>query len=427
MHSNTTPIEAPPDSTNEAVISTSLSPEDRVTQYIEYIRKSYERISELEQHTGITRWALLAGLAYIAWQSVPLLAKIKDIESSWTHLWLFSAYLSTISFFAHFLYQTLNINRHVSPYDYRQVSVTANTGSHLSLLIVFVSFAPSICLSYLAWKTTPGLSDLNYRFLNLITWTLSGMSIAVTGAMIYSANYIKKNGFMPPFLFAANKSSISTFIFQIPVPLFFISISTYYFSTNINTIPTPIFEPVLLLGGSIALVGPCIEVILSGIRRQERLSVLATLERDILMHDLSPEEIKARLEDEFIGCELGDWAKRRVEQVRAAHTSISAYCKEAQEVLQQVSALDPSLKYERIGRIKHCVNQLGSKIDELNEHWEPLNAWLTGCKTQASLDPYIIKVVEGTLADLSPLMQTSVKMARSSLDLLKKRLTDLET
>ncbi|UCV17639.1 hypothetical protein [Ferribacterium limneticum] len=415
------------DRVNYQVIGAPLVHDNQVGQYLEYIRKLYERISEREQHTGITRWALLAGLAYMAWQSVPMLAIIKEAEPSWTYLWLISSYLTTITFFTHHLYQSLSVSRHASPYDFRQVNATASAGSPLSLLIIIVSFSPGIFLSYLAWRTVPELSDLNYRFLNLTTWSLSVFAVLLSGAVLYNDRYIKKNGFMPPFILAANKQSISIFIFQIVFPLFFIGTSVYFFSISINKIPSAIFEPVLLLSGSIALIAPIAEVVLSGIRRQERLSVLATLERDILMHDLSAEEIKIRLEDDFIGCELGDWAKRQVELVRAAHTSISTYCKDAQDVLLQVSQLDPSLRFERIGRIKQCVKLLDSKIDELNGCWEPLNAWLIGCKSQPFLDPYIAQIVEGTLADLSPLMQTAVRMARNSLELLKKRLEELES
>mgnify|MGYP007037358134 CR=1 FL=1 len=182
----------------------------------------------------------------------------------------------------------------------------------------------------------------------------------------------------------------------------------------------------LLLSGSIALAGPCGEIVLSAVRRQERLSALATLERDIVMHNLSAPEIKNRFENELIGCELGDWAKKRIEKVRECEISLTAYCKDAEEVLQQVSELDPSLKFERKGRIRECINQLNSEIDELTKHWNPLNEWMTACLTQPFLDPYVADVVRGSRSELMPTLQNSVKISRDVLNVLSRRAEELE-
>mgnify|MGYP001343432879 CR=1 FL=1 len=191
-----------------------------VNLYLEYIRKCYDRISEHEQHTGITRWAILAALAYIAWQAVPLLAKIRDIEASWSHLWIASAYLSTISFFVHFMYQSLAANRQVSRYDYRQINKAGSTSLSLSLSIILVSFTPAIFLSYMAWAAALGLSDLQYRFLSLITWVLSSMALCMIGVLVHHERYVSKHGWMPPYFFAANKHSGFSVIYLL-IPLFF--------------------------------------------------------------------------------------------------------------------------------------------------------------------------------------------------------------
>ncbi|MCB4358790.1 hypothetical protein [Quatrionicoccus australiensis] len=400
--------------------------EDRqVSQYLEYIQKLHERISEREQRTGITRWALLGGVAYIAWQSVPMFAKLKEAaEPSWTYLWLNCSYLTTLSFFVFFLYQSLGISRHVSPYSFRQTNATARAGKKLSLLIIFVSFFPAAFLSFQAWLNIPELSDLNYRFLSSVSIFLLFVGTTTSGAVIYIDKYVKKNGFWPPFVLIPAGNSV--FSIQLFICATFICMTIYYFLTGLRYIPATIFEPVLLLSGSIALIPPCLEVILSGIHRQERLSVLEILERDILMHDLSSEEIKNRLEDDLIGCELGDWAKRQVEQVRSANTLVIENCKDVKNIIKQIMELDPSLKFERAGRISNCINKIDETITKLNTNWLPLHNWLASCKNQPFKDPYIAKVVDSTLNDLSPLINSSVNMARESINLLKQRLAEIE-
>jgi hypothetical protein len=356
-----------------------------------------------------------------------MLVKVKGVSSGWSALYLVSALLLVISCFGFHLYQTLTVNSRPSPYDFRQLGATASASTPLSILVVFVSFGPVILFACLAWETVPNLSDLTYRFLSLVAWMLAMLGVLVCGFALYSARYIQKNGFIPPSLLgAATRANANSTLVGTVVQLSMIGAATYFLATNIDTVPSEILEQVLLLGGGIAIVPPCIEVILSSVHAQGRLSLLSTLERDILMHDLPVEEIRTRLENDLIGSELGDWAKRRVEKIRAAHNEITGFCEEVGVTLQQVEALDVSLKFERKGRLNQCVTRLDSLIDELNSCWEPLNSWLSSCKTQPFRDPYITRVVQGTLDDLSPLMQSAVQAARSSLATLKARIKEIE-
>lgn len=395
--------------------------------YLDYIRGAYARISEEQQHTGITRWALMGGLAYVTWQSIPMLVKVQAVNFGWQALCLVSALLLVISSFGFHLYQGLNISQSTSPYAYRQFSATASAKAPLSVLVLFVSFGPPAFFAYLAWEMVPSLTPITYRFLSLVVWFMAGMSVLMLGIIIYNARYLRKNGFMLPALWVgANRANGKSMLIWNSVQMLFIGAAVYFLAKSLDRVPVEILEQVLLLGGSMAIVPPCIEVILSGVHVQGRLSLLATLERDILMHDLSVEEIKARLENDLIGSELGDWAKRQVERVRAKHNELTGFCEEVVQILQQVSELDVSLTFERRGRLEQCVDRMEQLTNELNESWEPVNLWLNSFKNQPFLDPYIKQVVQGALDDLTPLMRSAASAAKHSLGLLRSQAKELD-
>lgn len=395
--------------------------------YIDFIRTSYSRISERQQHSGVTRWALLGGLAYLAWQSIPMLVKIRGIDTGWNSLYLVSALLLVISSFGFHLYQSLTVNRRSSPYDFRQLGATASAGLPLYLLVILVSFGPTTLFTLLAWKNVPNLPDLTYRFLSLVAWMFAIFGVILAIFVLYTYKYTQSNGFMPPAFLASTGAGNTARLVVAGFHLSFIAAAGYFLVTSIDIVPPEILEQVLLLGGSIAIVPPCIETILSGLHKESGLELLSTLERDILMHDLPVEEIRARLESDLIGSELGDWAKRRVEKVRSVHNEIAKFREEVDETLEQVLALDKSLKYERQGRLMQCSTRLEGLIDELNSCREPLNKWLTGCKNQPFRDPYINKVIKETLVDFSALMQSAVDAAQGSLAKLRSCLKEIDS
>ena len=204
--------------------------------------------------------------------------------------------------------------------------------------------------------------------------------------------------------------------------LFFLIASSYYAVIAAKFVSKESFEPVLLLGGSIAILGPCISFLLAAIPRRGRLQILAKLERDIVIHQLSAEEIKTRLEEDLIGLEIGDWAKKRIDGVRALQTALLAYCNDADEAIGQIAELDISLKFERDGRARECLNRLNNDFGKLEKEWDPLYSWMSSYLSQPSIDSYITQVVKAAVEDLSVLMKQSTQRVRNTITSLEKQL-----
>ncbi|MGQ3685801.1 MAG: hypothetical protein ACUBOA_12480 [Candidatus Loosdrechtia sp.] len=88
-------------------------------------------------------------------------------------------------------------------------------------------------------------------------------------------------------------------IFEIPI------VNIYFL---INYIKTPnIRVEIVTLAFNFTLISFGFVTLLRTQSTKTKLSILEQLERDIIIHNINENDIKARLQEEYLGQEIGEW------------------------------------------------------------------------------------------------------------------------
>lgn len=134
----------------------------------------------------------------------------------------------------------------------------------------------------------------------------------------------------------------------------------------------------------------------------EYLSRLSKLERDVIIHELSKEDISQRLQDEFLGNYVGDWIERFLQEVRDKSEAVSKLSKKAENVIAEIQEIDEKYEHERSGRAKKYTEELKSLLQSFNASIAPLIDWLSEAELQSAInkDKFIQSIVASTIKEL---------------------------
>ena len=398
-------------------------------QLLQYIRILYERRANRAAKTGITVWAVLAALIYLAWRSIPQLIQLSTNRDS---IYSFLLLYSHIQIFLVALYLCFPIGGDLSPksrFDYR-ISRQSEKDVLLQLGMIF---SAGIGLPVFAgWLAARHLSLSHFHLIQISinTYALSGFALFIVIASAGINIYQRISEYPFPTQLSSDRWLGQRIFNSATWLLFFelcignavaVSVSLPITAANWNAALVELaVNSALLALGIIAL-----SHLLSADAHLERL---AKLERDIVIHELSPEKIRARLELDVVGQDVSEWLKSEIDNVKAKADELRAHTKQIDQLSQEVAEIEKQYSYERTGRIKKYVDEMQDKLNIYSKRTIKLQRWLTFTAQlpQILVDQYISELLQKTTTELESTLEavkTEVKAAVTKIERVMQSMT----
>lgn len=415
---------------NQTTQSLDYEMENIKSEYLNYIRLMYDRESNKGKQSGITKWGVVIGVVYISWHFIDAFSGIASNPLA-LHLAVFMyglIYLSIDSFSDFFRSHTSL--RKTSKFNLRIRGNSAwNMENNIPLLfLVFVlpiiSFLGRDEFIYekLGWPPIGAFIEAQ-AMINL--YYLSFTFIAVASFIVVSLYYEKMKGFPTPISIIAHTKGDSPFIFLKALSIEIAlgnAIAAYLILTCVSQ---STLKPILICSFDAALIAIAL-IYLSNQRAQSsRIEQILSLERDVVFHDLSDEDIKFRIQEEFIGHEFGDWLNNKVSEIRVESSKLIESAEAAISESAEIIALPESLIYERSGRVSKLLDNLESGFNCYKSKVGPLLDWMRPiADSSGTYDKHIVetifkifgelkKINEDTHAKMQEAMQTLRTIVRS--------------
>ncbi len=308
--------------------------------YLQYIRILYDRISNRSKRAGFNTWALLIGIIYLVWNSIPLLNTLKNDSNVFaiTLTYYSHIHISILSFIFLFFSHPKSPSR---PLDYRIKNYTtiSNFGDILKISITcFLILIFPIYATHLVLHSTRSLSTFYIYQLTINKWFFIITTVIIFCLITIESVYQKFKGYpCPVFNLPAKKpkltkSAILTniiisllllIIIELPLGNLFSLINIYFQTQNTN------LAEVITFAFNLSLICFALVTLIYIHNTQESLHNLERLERDIIIHKIDESEIKMRLQEEFLGHEIGEWLTNELKDLKSkAETAIEFFKKE---------------------------------------------------------------------------------------------------
>lgn len=397
--------------------------QDKKQEYVDYVRELHDRVSKKARDTGVTKWALVGALVYLFWQSIPLLSQART-HANWKELFvLFSAHISVILLTGFMCFGTLTSIRPVRSYDYRLYrKPEASSLLYLATIITLVLGVP-LLLNIAAWQGVAGLSQLHYRLLSANGWMLLVVLLSASITLLQNQWKWGKTGF-PPVAKLANDSKFDEWTSWLLAPVVFLAfgLNVYFTGCAFSSIDGKVSEITLTLGANAVFGIVGLLMILSSIPDNEALNRLSRIERDAIIHGLTADEIRVRIESDYLGHHFGRWLDEKIVEVRQTNAKWLAACRRHKEVEAELSSIDPAMIYERKGRMDAYIDEISSLSGELIKIWNPMSNWMLEAANRPGLDPHIRKLLSDAHEELSCLVKDTRQEAEATLQAIRKGL-----
>lgn len=393
--------------------------------YLEYIRILHGRVSSQAKNNGFTTWALLIGMIYLIWNSIPQLnilrnnldaLKVVLIQYSHVHVFLIGGI-------------PLLSNSARSPiknFDYR-ISVRSISSYVTFFTTIFVILILPTYATHYVLHSDIALNKIQTYQLTINKWFLLILSVSTLIILALVTVYEKFTGYPFPLLLPTRQPKSVSVIKALLVILFIelLAGNLYALIDNYFQTSTIKLTEVTTLAFNLSLFSFALILLLRRQSAQITLSNLERLERDIIIHRIEETEIKQRLEEEFLEHELGEWLKLKLSEVKQKADSLLQQSQEADEFCTDYSELGQGLRYEKFGRMHEYEDNLKTKFNEYIEKFNRLWKWLDFAMQIPTIktDSYLIEILSKTTKDLNEIRKEvcdKVESAIGKIEALKK-------
>jgi hypothetical protein len=402
--------------------------DDKRTEYLNYVRLLYEREASKGKQSGLTRWGVVIAIVYIAWNLIGAYPKIIDDQLLiQTTILLYGFMLLSIDFLKDLISISSGINTS-SKYSSR-ITGTGFINSFSFLPTIFLLGVFPFLSQMRIGNVIQAASRWNQYGLYIAAQTkinLSIVGIFVIGTIIFAiASWIYeiKKGYPFPITFMVMEKKSPRrerllFAFVAIEMGFGNAIAAYL---TVNLLPSNSIANVLTFSLDIALLSFAINFLFRSQSESDRIAKINELERDIVFHDIPVDEIRNRLQEDFLGHELGEWLRNRVNQVRLEAVSLNQMSEKTKELRAALEALPQDLQYERSGRLDDYMTKLDSQFNTYNKKIRLLLDWLNIVISRSgTYKPNTIAILKEIFDDLKTINELTTTKSRTAIAELKE-------
>lgn len=391
-----------------------------------YVRELHSRHIESASRQGVTTWALAAGIVYLLWNLVPQLGAIAKLED-----WRFTFYQNIAHIYVAIITGTVLIKSGRSalrkgPFDYR---IRNNEFAEFLLALVFLSVTLGVPL-YCSIFALSRMESGGFHALQLTVNTIALGFMALSGILAFGIQVKSRiqTGYPAPSLLMEGQSKTFSFLnFLMSV----LTIELFIGNIHASLIPL-VHEPdrwLLYFPAALnvsLLIIACLIAYLANQPKRD-IEALARIERDIVLHDLSKEEIRNRLETDLLGQSFGGWISEKIAFVKERAVKLRELSIEHEAVLAAIDQIDPKFSYERSERLRVHLETLKNARNEYTKAAMPLIRWLNSARSARLVldDRVILTVLEEATKELQQVLEECTKSVESAASALQEKLSSI--
>lgn len=376
-----------------------------LVKYLEDLRKE-----EAEKHSreGVTAWAVLGAMVALTFSALPQFQRLEASKSAYLLLSLAYAHIHTALVIGSLLFGPMLI-RPKRPNDYRFPTPFTAGSLRATFVSVLLKFLFPACASLFGLQVL-GLPPAQRFTLWANVWIFGFLSLAfmaVNTAILVQS--IRKTHLSPKFLVIAHGIREKVGIYStiaILVSLFVANVACFGRGLLIHQWPLADFPSIAL---SISLLSFALVLFISIRGGTHNEVVLWRLQRDFILYEMTDVEVRTRLEEEYLGQQLGDWVLARLREVRQKATDLEGKAATVAEVVSSLN--DPELEWKiRSEKTTQFLNELRDQFNQYGDEIDRLVNWLTSAARLN--DPYVAKLIRDSSSDL----RESLRSTRAIVD-----------
>ena len=385
-----------------------------------------ERVINQAHANGVTVWALGIAVLYLLLQALPNISRLRFSLIQPDAFLVFFTHTIGLLIAGKWLHLFLNGDSKFTKFDYRFLKryPTKTISVALSFLLVegvyFFGSLITVLSSYSVKEFKRGLfsNTINIELTGFEYW-LFVYSTLLFGVFLLALFYFsyqslkdfREDGFYPS-IHSLRKKTASTPIFDCVI-VAFLSLNIFYiFFPNIK-VNIDEYEELILLSFQLGLALFGASYYLRNFTYTNTLDLLNKLERDIVLHNISEEEIKLKLQEEYYGNEFQGWFAEQIVEIREGAEKLNAELDLLDDFKRDLNLISKELKFERTGRIESYKTKIQLLLDDLTKKCNELSKCLDSYVTQVKSDKYLTNVINEN--------SSNIKTILSSVEIRAKR------
>ena len=373
--------------------------DNKRAELLEYIRLLYNRQNDEASKAGVTFWAVLVGIVYVSWEVLDLISKLSNFQEIGIYIYyafgLVHLVLLTICIFI----SSKSPDFRRKSFDYR-VTNNRNMSLKTAILLLLTLGLPLFCV-YQSFQLG-NLTAFQLLQLEINYWTLLIFLSLFLFAMFFEFFMRLKTKFplVSDLELSRNSLIFRGLVFLFSLLVFEIFVGNFYIVVTELSNPENAIKYKLVL--NVSLISYGLYFLLKKSEKDEYLSRLVKLERDVIMHNLDEDQIVKRLGDEFLGNYIGDWIEDLLREIRQKSDAAVQFSKKSDEVIKDINALDEGHQYEKQGRSNEYHSELKKLSSAFIDDIDPLIEWLEKVNVQLKFcdDEFMKSLVVSSLKEL---------------------------
>lgn len=404
-------------------------------ELLDFVLSLRERVIHQSHANGVTAWALGIAVLYLLLQALPNVAKLKYSLIQLDAFIIFFTHIMGILIAGKWLHLSLIGESKFTKFDYRFLKryPTRTISIALSFLLVegvyFFGSMIGILSSYSIEKLKQGLffntiniqlSGFEYGIFAFSTFLFGVFLIALIFFSYQSLKDFRENDFYPS-IHSLRKKTASTPRFDCIIVFLLFLNALYIFSPTIK-VNIDEYKELVLLSFQLGLALFGASYYLKNFTYTNTLDLLDKLERDIVLHNISEEEIKLRLQEEYYGNEFQGWVVEQIVEIKKRSVELNAELDVLESFKGDLNLISKELKFERIGRIESYKKNIESLLGELTTKCNELSKCLGGFAAQVKSDKYLTSVINENSADIKKILSSAEVRATQTIKELEQLL-----
>jgi hypothetical protein len=362
--------------------------------YLASIRK--EESERLTRH-GLTSWALLGAMVGLLLLAIPEFDKISPSASSNLSICSAFSYFHVTLVLGSMLFDGSAIQPS-RPADYRFPPTFRSADMNAQFLTMFTYLIVPAVASYCSLRLD-NLTAFASMILKANCWTFGIMGVLGIGS-VGSAFLSQRRGEPTVMFLSRNVQWLRYWIPHLALGTLFLGL----FASNLSLFAHgllahqwhPTAEVTIAIAASLVLF--VLGIVFRASARNRYQVLLARLERDLVLYGTTAEEVRLRLEQEYLGSQPDAWVLNRLDKLRATAKDISIHADGVETLIGNYREQTGRTVDEHGERVRKYVRDLEKRFDTYSTDAERLVNWLMHAARFG--DQYVAQVIEGTIKDV---------------------------
>lgn len=331
--------------------------------WFEYLAKLNDRELQYSRASGFTPWALLAVAAAIIYQGVPQIPAFLSISGGMrTSIVVMGLEADVLLWGSAFV---LALTLHCAPGI--QARLLPEHNKRVGQIILGIALAMIGAMAaghFLAWAFHTGSPFVRWVLLAFGIFYLLVL-VGIICVEAHEAKKAKKHKLpIPAFSFPRALSDFGSFIgAAVVLPVAVIALATLLIYLRALHSAAIAWTMPLAAATDLLVLAMVFYRLLITVLGSTSTIIFLALERDVVLENLPPSEIKARFIREALGPLVGDWLERLNQERQESLSSLVRLTESLTGRVEKIEAIDPGYSHEREGRAKKALEELDEAIN----------------------------------------------------------------